>query len=52
MTEEQIRNAYSSGKLTWSDLLEITGLHASDLYEVLYDLIKSEPERNGLYFEL
>lgn len=39
MSEEKMRNMFKSGELTWADLLEITGLHASDLYEILYDLI-------------
>ncbi len=39
MTENNIREAYSSGELTWGDLLEITGLHSSTLFEMLYDLI-------------
>lgn len=39
MTEETMREKYSTGELTWGDLLEITGLHASELYEILWDLI-------------
>lgn len=39
MTKEKIRELYISGKLTWGDLLEITGLHTTELYDVLWDLI-------------
>jgi len=39
MNTEQIRQAFSAGTLTWGDLLEITGLHASTLHDILYDLI-------------
>lgn len=39
MSTDQIRQAFSNGTLTWGDLLEITGLHASVLYEILWDLI-------------
>ena len=39
MSESDIRALYECGTLTWGDLLEITGLHASQLYEILYDLI-------------
>lgn len=39
MTEQSMREAYSSGNLTWGDLLEITGLHSSVLFDILYDLI-------------
>ena len=39
MSESDIRKLYQSGELTWTDLLEITGLHSSQLYEILYDLI-------------
>ena len=39
LTENDIREAYSSGRLTWGDLLEITGLHSSTLFDILYDLI-------------
>jgi hypothetical protein len=41
LTKDDIRQAYSNGKLTWGDLLEITGLHSSVLFEILYDLINS-----------
>jgi len=41
MSESDIRKLYQSGELTWEDLLEITGLHSSQLYEVLYDLIQA-----------
>lgn len=39
MSEKTIRDLFASGKLTWGDLLEVTGLHASELYEILHDLI-------------
>lgn len=39
ITEQDMREAYSSGQLTWADLLEITGLHSSALFEILYDLM-------------
>lgn len=39
MTVEKIRQKFSDGELTWGDLLEVTGLHASELYEILHDLI-------------
>ena len=39
MSEADIRKFYQSRELTWEDLLEITGLHSSQLYEILYDLI-------------
>lgn len=39
LNENDIRQAYDSGELTWGNLLEITGLHASELFEILYDLI-------------
>lgn len=39
MSEEKIRELYASGKCTWGDLLEITGLHTSELYGILWDLI-------------
>jgi len=39
MSEEKMRDLFASGELTWSDLLEITGLHASELYAILHDLI-------------
>lgn len=38
MTENEMRSKFHNGELTWADLLEITGLPASDLYEILYDL--------------
>jgi hypothetical protein len=37
--ENDIRHAYNSGELTWGELLEITGLHSSVLFDILYDLI-------------
>jgi hypothetical protein len=45
LNENDIRQAYDSGKLTWLDLLEITGLHASELFEILHDLIN--PKRSN-----
>lgn len=36
MTDEQIREAYESGRMTWADLLEVTGLAPFDLYPVLF----------------
>jgi len=39
MTENEIRIKFDSGELTWADLLEITGLQASDLFDILYDLL-------------
>jgi hypothetical protein len=45
LNENDIRQAYDSGKLTWNDLLEITGLHSSVLFEILYDLIN--PKRSN-----
>jgi hypothetical protein len=35
MTNEQIRENFIEGKLTWADLLVITGLQANVLYEIL-----------------
>jgi hypothetical protein len=39
MTYEQIRENYLEEKLTWEDLLVITGLQAYQLYNILSDLI-------------
>jgi hypothetical protein len=39
MTEQQMRDKFENGELTWSDLLEITGLPAYILYDILDDLI-------------
>ena len=39
MSYLKIRENYSTGKLTWGDLLEITGLAAHDLFSILEDLI-------------
>lgn len=39
MSEADIRALFECGSLTWGDLLEITGLHSSQLYEILHDLI-------------
>lgn len=36
MTVDRIQDAFESGELTWADLLEITGLPAHLLYEILY----------------
>jgi hypothetical protein len=36
MTVDRIRDAFESGELTWADLLEITGLPAHLLYEILH----------------
>jgi hypothetical protein len=38
MTYQKIRSSFESGELTWADLLEITGLPAHVLYEILSDL--------------
>ena len=46
MGEEKIRELYASGELTWGDLLVITGLHASELFDLLYDLI-NPPAKNS-----
>jgi hypothetical protein len=45
LTEDEIRDAYRNGELTWGDLLEITGLHSSTLFNILYDLIN--PKRSN-----
>jgi hypothetical protein len=37
MTNEQIRQNFVDGKLTWADLLVITGLPQHILYEILSD---------------
>jgi len=39
MNEQMMRDKFSAGEVTWADLLEITGLPAADLYEMLYDLL-------------
>jgi hypothetical protein len=39
MTYLQIRENYSTGNLTWGELLEITGLAPYDLFPILEDLI-------------
>ena len=39
MTYDEIRQNFSSGKLTWGDLLVVTGLPANKLFEILYDLM-------------
>ena len=39
MSEQKIRELFESGELTWADLLEITGIQAHVLYEILSDLI-------------
>ena len=35
----EIRERYKSDELSWADLLEITGLPAATLYEILEGLI-------------
>jgi len=42
MTYDEIRENFSSGKLTWGDLLTITGLPVNELFDILYDLINNE----------
>jgi hypothetical protein len=39
MTQQQMRDKFENGELTWADLLEITGLPAHILYDILDDLI-------------
>ena len=39
MNEQTMRDKFASGELTWADLLEITGLPAHVLYDILQDLI-------------
>ena len=39
MAEQQMRDKFENGELTWADLLEITGLPAYVLYDILDDLI-------------
>jgi len=36
MSTVEIRERFDSGELTWADLLEITGLPAATLYEILF----------------
>lgn len=39
MSYQEIREKFDFGELTWADLLEITGLNAHTLYEILNDLL-------------
>ena len=39
MNEQQMRDKFENNELTWADLLEITGLPAYILYDILDDLI-------------
>jgi hypothetical protein len=39
MNAQTMRDKFESNELTWADLLEITGLPAHVLYEILQDLI-------------
>jgi hypothetical protein len=39
MNEQTMRDKFQSNELTWADLLEITGLPAHVLYDILQDLI-------------
>ena len=39
MNEQTMRDKFESNELTWADLLEITGLPAHVLYDILQDLI-------------
>ena len=39
MNEQTMRDKFESNELTWADLLEITGLPAYVLYDILADLI-------------
>ena len=39
MNVQTMRDKFESGELTWADLLEITGLPAHILYDILQDLI-------------
>ena len=39
MSYLKIRENYSTGNLTWGDLLEITGLAPHELFSILEDLI-------------
>jgi hypothetical protein len=41
MIYEPIRENFIEGRLTWADLLVITGLQANQLYEILSDLFDS-----------
>jgi len=45
MNNHEIRENFITGKLTWADLLVITGLQANQLYEILSDYFD---EYNGL----
>jgi hypothetical protein len=39
MNAQTMRDKFESNELNWADLLEITGLPAHVLYEILQDLI-------------
>ena len=39
LNEQTMRDKFESNELTWADLLEITGLPAHVLYDILQDLI-------------
>jgi sugar-specific transcriptional regulator TrmB len=39
MSANEMRERFESDELTWADLLEITGLPATTLYEILEGLI-------------
>jgi len=39
MNVQTMRDKFESDELTWADLLEITGLPAHVLYDILQDLI-------------
>lgn len=39
MSANEMRERFGAGELTWADLLEITGLPAATLYEILEGLI-------------
>jgi sugar-specific transcriptional regulator TrmB len=39
MSANEMRGRFEAGELTWADLLEITGLPAATLYEILEGLI-------------
>jgi hypothetical protein len=45
MSNEQIRENFVEGKLTWADLLVVTGLPEYILYEILADFFD---EYNGI----
>lgn len=39
MSADEMRERFAADELTWADLLEITGLPATTLYEILEGLI-------------